>query len=142
MHLMHREILEPHLPKDTFLNEIFLPVTNALKTALQALCPYLDERNALPIVHSIIGQLVHIVQMVVMISGTTNVTEDPMNTIDQYVKHIVHFTATAIRSYEKALELYEKALLREDSDTIFALVQGCSKKLFQLRFWKEQVGSK
>jgi len=48
----------------------------------------------------------------------------------------------AIRSYEKALALYEKALLREDADTIFVLVQGCSKKLFQLRFWKEQVGSK
>ncbi len=48
----------------------------------------------------------------------------------------------AIRSYEKALALYEKALLREDTDPIFVLVQGCSKKLFQLRFWKEQVGSK
>ena len=62
MYLMHREILEPHLPKDTFLNEIFLPVTNALKKALQVLCPYLDERNALLTTHSIIGQLVHIVQ--------------------------------------------------------------------------------
>lgn len=48
----------------------------------------------------------------------------------------------AIRNYEKALDLYEKAREREDSDPIYALVTGCSKKLFQLRFWKEQVGGR
>jgi len=49
---------------------------------------------------------------------------------------------TAIRKYEAALDLYEKALEREDSDTIYVLVIGCSKKLFQLRFWKEQLGGR
>lgn len=104
MKLMHREILDPHLPKDLFLNEIFLPVTNALKSALQSVCPYLDERSALLIIHSIIGQLIHIVQMVVLRSGSSNVTEDPVNSIDEYVKHIVRFTAAAIVSYENRPE--------------------------------------
>ena len=49
---------------------------------------------------------------------------------------------TAIRKYEAALALYEKALEREDSDTIYVLVTGCSKRLFQLRFWKEQLGGR
>ncbi|MEM8883759.1 MAG: hypothetical protein AAGD14_06820 [Planctomycetota bacterium] len=48
----------------------------------------------------------------------------------------------AIRSYETALDLYEKAFLREDNDTIYALMTGCSKRLFQLRFWKDQLGQR
>jgi len=48
----------------------------------------------------------------------------------------------AIRKYKSALDLYEKAIEIEDNDTIYALLTGCSKKLFQLRFWKEQVGSR
>ena len=48
----------------------------------------------------------------------------------------------AIRKYEAALALYEKALEREDDDTIYVLVTGCSKKLFQLRFWKEQLSGR
>jgi len=48
----------------------------------------------------------------------------------------------SIRKYEAALALYEKALEREDDDTIYVLVTGCSKKLFQLRFWKEQLGGR
>jgi len=48
----------------------------------------------------------------------------------------------AIRKYDAALALYEKALEREDDDTIYVLVTGCSKKLFQLRFWKEQLGGR
>jgi len=49
---------------------------------------------------------------------------------------------TAIRKYKSALDLYEKAILIEDNNMIYALVTGCSKKLFQLRFWKEQVGAR
>ncbi|MCK5001127.1 MAG: TetR/AcrR family transcriptional regulator [Anaerohalosphaera sp.] len=98
--LMHREILDPHLPTDTFLDEIFLPVANAIKSALQAVCPYLDDKNALLIVHSIVGQLVHIVQMVVLLSGSSFVTDNPKESIEEHVKHIVHFTAVAIRSYQ------------------------------------------
>ena len=48
----------------------------------------------------------------------------------------------AIRKYEYALELYEKAFIIEDNDAVYALLTGCSKQLFRLRFWKEQVGSK
>ncbi|MHC4408649.1 MAG: hypothetical protein ACYS0F_06570 [Planctomycetota bacterium] len=48
----------------------------------------------------------------------------------------------AIRKYNAAMTLYEKAFEIEDNDTIYALLTGCSKQLFRLRFWKEQVGTR
>ncbi|MHC4939969.1 MAG: hypothetical protein ACYTHK_13455 [Planctomycetota bacterium] len=49
---------------------------------------------------------------------------------------------TAIRKYEAAMELYEDAFIIEDNDTIYALLTGCSKRAFQMRYWKEQVGAR
>ena len=53
-----------------------------------------------------------------------------------------HDVDTAIRKYEAALNLYEEAFIIEDNDAIFALLTGCSRRLFKLRFWKDQIGSR
>ncbi len=43
-----------------------------------------------------------------------------------------------INPFQKAYDLYEKAVLIEDHDDIYALLRPCSRILFQLRFWKQQ----
>jgi len=48
----------------------------------------------------------------------------------------------AIRKYEAAQKLYEQAWEREDSDTIYAIVKGCSGRLFRLRFFRDQIGKR
>jgi len=45
----------------------------------------------------------------------------------------------AIAAFDKALALYEKAVMIEDSDVIYALSRSCSKLNFNLRFWKQQL---
>lgn len=45
----------------------------------------------------------------------------------------------AIGLLDKAAGLYEKALEIEDNDEIAALLRHCSKRMFQLRFWKQQA---
>ncbi len=48
----------------------------------------------------------------------------------------------AVREFEKAMGYYEKALEHEDSNEIHALLQYCSRRAFQLRFWREQIEGK
>ena len=115
MQIMHREMLAPHMPKTLFLEETFLPVTNALKKALMAVCPYLSQPNAILVIHLIIAQLIHVVQMMHLfgddaiavlgddakaVLGDTATDEGyPSAEINKAVEHIVRFSSAAIRSY-------------------------------------------
>ena len=45
----------------------------------------------------------------------------------------------AITSLQGALDLYEKAVLIEESDAIYGMLRPLSRYVFQLRFWKQQL---
>lgn len=45
----------------------------------------------------------------------------------------------AIAAFDKALALYEKAVLLEESDSLYALLQSSSRLRFNLAFWKQQL---
>lgn len=104
MQLMHREMIAHHIPRTVFLEETILPVTNALKKALLTICPYLDEETAILVIHSIVGQLMHVVQMMQLLGDAAIAVKDPFVEIPKVVDHIVRFSATAIRSYADGQE--------------------------------------
>ncbi len=51
----------------------------------------------------------------------------------------VREVSSAISKLQKALDLYEKAVILEDSDEIYAILRPLSRYTFQLRFWKQQL---
>jgi tetratricopeptide (TPR) repeat protein len=45
----------------------------------------------------------------------------------------------ALREFDKALALYEKAVEIEESDGLYAIMQSSSRLRFHLAFWKQQL---
>jgi len=93
--LFTREMVEEHLPKGFFLDEMAIPVMNALGQALRSVCPFLTEQQSLMAIHSIIGQLVHTIHLKVMPEAEILGQFDTKQVID----HIVRFSAAGIRAY-------------------------------------------
>ena len=99
MRLMSREMLEAHLPRSLFIEKIIIPTVTVFGQALMQICPALNETNAQLVILSIVGQLLHTVQMQEMFepAEANAFTID----IDIIVDHIVKFSAAGIRAYEK-----------------------------------------
>jgi uncharacterized membrane protein len=93
--LFTREMVEEHLPKGFFLDEMAIPIMNVLGKALRTVCPFLTEKQAIMAIHSIIGQLVHTIHLKVMPKAEILGQFDTKQVID----HIVRFSAAGIRSY-------------------------------------------
>jgi AcrR family transcriptional regulator len=95
MRLMVREMLDPHLPKRLFADEMAAPTMKSFGRALMKLCPRLDDRDALMSMLSVIGQLIHIVHL-------ENIFDDKMieglemPDLNEMVEHIVRFSAAGI----------------------------------------------
>lgn len=94
--LMLREMLDPQLPSDLFFTEVIRPVTQRLLEALIKICPDIDEMKACFCIHSMVAQLLHTLHTTKMLSRMENLPcEAP--TFDDFVDHIVRFTAIGIR---------------------------------------------
>ena len=61
INLMAREMIDPHLPRETFVSEMAAPVMSALSKAVMEICPWLEEGNARIAIILIVGQLIHAV---------------------------------------------------------------------------------
>ena len=61
--LVAQEMRDPQLPARTFLDEMIAPVENAVADALQRLCPGLERAAAELCTHSLVAQLVHVVNL-------------------------------------------------------------------------------
>lgn len=96
--LMAREMVDPHLPKSMFLEDMIIPVMTALQQALVKICPGLEESEARLAILSIVGQLIHTVGVKTMFEQTGNV-ELPKIELAEVVNHIVKFSAAGIRAY-------------------------------------------
>jgi hypothetical protein len=99
VHLMAREMIDPHLPQGMLITEMIGPVMMALSEALCAVSPGLDQRNARPIILSIVGQLVYTVCAVHMFESSEDPELPPLD-LNEMIEHIVKFSAAGIRGYE------------------------------------------
>lgn len=100
MTLICREMLDPHLPDNIFMEEMIIPVQSALLQALTRICPDLEKTKALMSVHSLVAQLVHIIRVKAMFEHIDN-AELPMLDLGQAVDHVVAFSAAGIRDTAK-----------------------------------------
>ena len=98
MKLMIREMLDPHLPSDMLFEEVFKPVVNALVEAIMKVCPGIDMLKATFCIHSVVAQLLHTVHTKKMLARVESLPwEVPQ--FEEFVNHIVEFSAAAIRSF-------------------------------------------
>jgi AcrR family transcriptional regulator len=90
--LITRELVDRHLPHE-FIKEMFEPVETAWSEALARFCPGLDEESARLCMHSMVGQLVHVVHLQ-RHAGRVEACALP-----HILEHIVGYSAAGIRSF-------------------------------------------
>ena len=97
--LMAREYIDSHLPTNMFVEEVMMPTITAMNGALAKTCPNLDESKILPVVFSIVGQLVHLVHVKTMFEHGGDDLNLPPFDYHELIDHIVKFSAAGIRAY-------------------------------------------
>ena len=97
--LMAREYIDSHLPTDMFVEEVMMPTITAMNSALAKTCPDLDESKILPVVFSVVGQLVHLVHVKTMFEHGGDDLNLPAFDYHELLDHIVEFSAAGIRAY-------------------------------------------
>ncbi len=100
MKMMIREMLDPHLPKNMFADEVAIPTLNKLGGALMELCPNLNQKQAIMAIISIVGQLVHTIHLKKVFDTQHNI-EIPVPAFPEMIDHIIEFSAAGIRSLAK-----------------------------------------
>ncbi|MBL7189354.1 MAG: TetR/AcrR family transcriptional regulator [Phycisphaerae bacterium] len=96
MVLMMRERNDPHLPRHMFIEELVQPVKSIMKEALLQICPRLRDTAAELCIHSIVGQLVHVIQAQELFEGMDKATL-PVLDLPKVVKHVVRFCLGGIK---------------------------------------------
>ncbi len=93
--LIAREMLAPHLPRAIFFEEMIDPVRTSLGRALQAAVPALSDEQASRCVHSIIGQLVHVIHHARLASEADR---QPTPALDLHTMagHVVRFSVGGV----------------------------------------------
>ena len=99
LELMNREMLDPHLPRNLFVEKIVIPTFSVFGKALMQLCSAIDETKARLVIHSIVGQLVHIIHIQKMFNAEERAAF--VMDVESLLDHIVKFSAAGIRAYEK-----------------------------------------
>ena len=99
INLMAREMIDPHLPRETFVSEMAAPVMAALSRAVMEICPWLEEGNARIAIILTVGQLIHAVCAKEVFDEGAH-PEMPHLSISDLIEHIVKFSAAGIRAYE------------------------------------------
>ncbi|MCU0914031.1 MAG: TetR/AcrR family transcriptional regulator [Planctomycetes bacterium] len=97
INLMAREMIDPHLPRDMYVEEMVTPVLEAFREALLKICPWLDAGTVPMVVFSIVGQLLmHTVCVKEMFEGSTHPELSRID-LDSIVNHVVKFSAAGVR---------------------------------------------
>jgi len=98
MRLMMHEKQEPHLPQGLFLREVIQPVRRIMRQALVRACPQLSQTNADLCLHSIVAQLLNLLQAQDLFKGLDE-KEMPLLNREKSLEHIVRFSVGGIRQY-------------------------------------------
>ena len=96
MKLMTREMVNPKLPKEVFLEKTIIPVMGSLQNALLKVCPQLTKEKAVMAIFSIVGQLIHIIRIEDMFGDIEN-EQFPALDLADAVNHVVEFSAAGIK---------------------------------------------
>ena len=95
MMLMMRERNDPHLPRHMFIEQLVQPVMSIMKGALSQICPGLKDVEAELCIHSIVGQLIHVIQAQELFEGMDKTTV-PVLDLPEAVNHIIRFSVGGI----------------------------------------------
>jgi AcrR family transcriptional regulator len=96
--LVSWEMVDPRLPRQTFFDEMIMPVQESLIAALMRLCPGLSRRDADLCAHSLVGQLVHVVLFHRSVSDAAAPGVKERYPLPELVAHVVRFAAAGIRT--------------------------------------------
>ncbi len=97
MVFVSREILDPRLPTNVFLDEFIVPLMERSVTALTRVSPQMNPDEALLCVFSLIGQLLHAVKAQHLASHVDVSSEIPFD-LGLFIQHFVRFSAAGIRA--------------------------------------------
>jgi len=100
MKLMQHERHDPNLPKGLFLEEVVQPVRSIMREAFLVVCPELSRMEADLCLHSIVAQVINLMQAQDLFKGH-NKEEMPLMDIEKSVEHIVKFSIGGVRQYLK-----------------------------------------
>ena len=98
--LMTHEMLDHRLTQTMFIDEVVAPVTSALLKALTTIIPDYDEITGKLCIHSVVGQLVHVIRIREMFEGIDD-PNIPAFDLAGFIDHIVEFSAAGIRTCKK-----------------------------------------
>jgi AcrR family transcriptional regulator len=90
------EVASPRLPAGMFKHEMVEPMERLMIDAMQVVAPGLSREDAVLSMHSMVGQLVHLVQHWRLERGGEAVWPG-QEEVQQKVSHVVRFTAAGIR---------------------------------------------
>jgi AcrR family transcriptional regulator len=96
--LIAREMIDQHLPVNTFLDDIMTPTLNAMRNALIRICPGLDESKILFIIVSIVGQLLHVLHIKAIFQQMEG-ADLPKFELAKAIDHVVKFSTAGILVY-------------------------------------------
>ncbi len=98
--LMAREMLDPHLPPNVFVEDVIKPTLEAMHRGLARACPGLPESNVPLVTFSLVGQLLHTIRIRTMLSSMEE-ESIPVFELAEVIDHIVAFSAAGIRAYAR-----------------------------------------
>jgi len=97
MELMSREMLNPHLPAEVFFEQMIDPVSDSLARTLRRVAPGLDDRSAKLCVHSVVGQLVHVIHYARLRFGA-DAAKWPGTDLELMARHITRFSTAGVQA--------------------------------------------
>jgi len=99
MQLIMSERLNQHLPRDLLVKELIEPIRSIMKDTLMQVCPNLNDLEADLCIHSIVGQLSHLIQVQKIYEENRKKEDLPILDQEEALDHIVKFSAAGIRGY-------------------------------------------
>lgn len=95
--LFMREVAEPHLPPEVMMAKMIGPTKRLLTDAIGRLYPTMDAMTIELCIHSLVGQLLHVLQARAMYTHA-GVTDAAVLDMNVAVDHFVRFSAAALKT--------------------------------------------
>jgi AcrR family transcriptional regulator len=97
--LMVREMNTPRLPKRMFYEEVAEPTLRLLGSAMKEIYPQMSDKQLMPCMISVIGQLVHMIRFAETVGVEMMGEQYHFPDLSEWINHVVKFSAAGVRSY-------------------------------------------